>query len=102
ATVAYAACYRRALPRADATLLLERWDDIDAVTAFSAGTVRNLFALLGAAGTSRLRDTPMFVPHQRVADAAHGLGVREAVVAGPAEAALLERLVGYFPRPSTR
>lgn len=101
ASVAYAACYKRSLPQADPAALLGRWSDIDAVTVFSAGTVRNLFSLLGPNGAPCLRETPMFMPHERVARAAHALGVRETVVAGPAEAALLQRLVGYFPRPAT-
>jgi uroporphyrinogen-III synthase len=69
---------------------------VDAVTVSSAEGLANLAGLLGAAGRARLAATPLFVPHARVAAAAERLGVREAIVAGPGDEQVLERLVAYF------
>lgn len=96
AAVEYAECYRRTRPRADAAPLLAAWHGIHAVTVSSEEGLENLFALLGAPGEARLRAAPMFVGHQRVAERARQLGVREAVVAGPGDDEMLERLVAYF------
>ena len=98
ATVERAEVYRRALPAADPGPLLEAWHAgrVHAVTATSSEGVANLFTLLGAAGGGRLRETPLFVPHPRVADAARRQGVREPVVAGPSDEEMLARLVAYF------
>ena len=98
ARVFLAECYRRIRPRTDPSPLLAAWQrsEIDAVTAFSAEALDNLFALLGAAGAQWLRETPLFVPHARIAEGAAGLGIREALVGGPGDEQLLARLVAYF------
>ncbi len=95
ARVEFADCYRRAVPRADPASLLELWRGgaVHAVTVTSAEGLDNLFALLGDAP---LRATPIFVPHSRVAAHARERGVKEALVAGPTDAAMAERLVAYF------
>jgi len=62
----------------------------------SAEALDNLAALLGEAGAARLRDTPLFVPHARVAAAAQRVGARQAIVAGAADEQMFERLVAYF------
>jgi len=92
------ACYRRARPAADPAALLGEWarGAVHAVAVSSAEGLRNLAALLGEAGAQRLRETPLFVPHARVAAAAARLGAREAIVAGPGDAALVAGLVAYF------
>ncbi len=98
ASVERAELYRRALPEADAAPLLAAWAEgnVHAVTATSSEGVANLFVLLGPAGAARLRETALFVPHPRVAEAARRHGVREAVVAGPSDDEMLARLVAYF------
>jgi len=98
ARIEYAECYARALPRADAAPLLAAWarDGIDAVTVSSGEGLANLFELLGEPGRQRLRATPLFVPHERIAEAAARLGVRETIVAGPGDAQVHARLVAYF------
>jgi uroporphyrinogen-III synthase len=78
--------------------LLAAWSGIHAVTVSSEEGLENLFALLGAPGAARLQAAPMFVGHERVAARARQLGVREAMVAGPADGEMLERLVAYFSR----
>ena len=96
ARVEYAECYRRTRPAADAGALLSSWREVHAVTVSSAEGLENLFAMLGTPGEAGLRATPMFVGHERVAGRARQLGVREALVAGPGDGEMLERLVAYF------
>jgi uroporphyrinogen-III synthase len=94
ARVEYAECYRRVRPRADAAPLLAAW--VDAVTVNSGEALQNLVALLGAEGRERLRDTPLFVPHRRVAQQAESAGLRKVLIAGPGDDEMIERLVAYF------
>ena len=94
ARVEYAECYRRVRPRADAAPLLAAW--VDAVTVNSGEALQNLAALLGAGGRERLRDTPLFVPHRRVAQQAESAGLRKVLIAGPGDDEMIERLVAYF------
>lgn len=98
AQVEFAECYRRVQPRLDPASLIESWGGgrVAAVTVTSAEALHNLFSILGPRGGALLRETPLFVPHTRVADSATRLGVREAIVAGPSDAEMLERLVAYF------
>jgi uroporphyrinogen-III synthase len=94
ARVEYAECYRRVRPRVDAAPLLAAW--VDAVTVNSGEALQNLVALLGAEGQQRLRDTPLFVPHRRVAQQAESAGLRKVLIAGPGDDEMIERLVAYF------
>lgn len=95
ATVEYADCYRRVLAKSDPAPLLEQWrrGAVHAVTVSSSEGLDNLVTLAGAAG---LATTPLFVPHERVASRAREHGAQKIVVAGAADAAVLERLVAYF------
>jgi hypothetical protein len=43
-----------------------------------------------------LRQLPLFVPHERVADEARRRGARQARVAGPGDDEMLAALVAYF------
>lgn len=98
AQVEYVECYRRVLPRADCGPLLAAWADgqIDAVVVSSAQGLQNLLALLGDAGRPQLLATPLFVPHERVAEQARAQGAREVVVAGPGDDEMSAQLVAYF------
>jgi uroporphyrinogen-III synthase len=95
ASVEYADCYRRALARTDPAPLLALWQSggVDAVTVSSSEGLKNFVTLVGA---PRLAAIPLFVPHARVAAHAREHGAREVVVSGPADAAVLERMVAYF------
>jgi uroporphyrinogen-III synthase len=101
AKVEYAACYRRTRPRIDVAPLLSAWAQgtVHAVTVSSSNGLRNLVALLGESGQALLDGTPVFVPHRRVAEEARRLGVRMPVLAGPADAEMMARLVAYFSEP---
>jgi uroporphyrinogen-III synthase len=101
AKVEYAACYRRARPRIDVGPLLSAWAPgaVHAVTVSSATGLGNLVAMLGEPGKALLGGTPVFVPHRRVAEEALRLGVRSPVLAGPADAEMMARLVAYFSEP---
>lgn len=98
ALVQYAACYRRALPAAGAAPLLAAWvqGPVHAIAISSGEGLANLVQLLGAGGTERLSDTPLFVPHARIAEQAARLGARRVRVAGPGDAEMTAALVAYF------
>lgn len=92
--VALAECYRRVPPSADAGPLLAAWaaGEVHAVTVFSGEALDNLVQVLGEA---RLATTPLFVSHARIAERAQRLGLK-ALLAGPGDDAMVERLVAYF------
>lgn len=87
ATVEYAECYRRALPQAT-------WQGrADAITVSSGEGLANLFRMLDG---TLLRETPLFVPHARIAEAARSRSVREVMVAGPSDEEMVASLMAYF------
>ena len=98
AMVEYAECYRRVLPRADAGPLRARWarGEIHAVTITSAETLHNLAVLLGEAGTALLRATPVFAPHEKIAEAARRFGIHQVIATPGGDAGLLQGLVNWF------
>lgn len=98
AVVEYAEVYRRVRPDTDVAPLLEAWGRhaVHAVTITSAAALRNLLELLGEGGAQRLRATPLFAGHERIAAEARRLAVREVMVAGVGDDEMLARLVAYF------
>jgi uroporphyrinogen-III synthase len=98
ARVERVACYRRSRPAADPEALQQAWarGAVHAVAVSSGEGLENLRAMLGEAGARWLRQTPLFVPHARVAAQAARLGIREAIVAGPGDRELVAGLVAYF------
>jgi uroporphyrinogen-III synthase len=98
AAVEYAECYRRVRPELDAAPLLEAWTrkGVDAITITSSEGLRNFADMIGPSGRERLPSTPLFVPHPRIAEAAHGLGVRKVIVTGPGDDGMLIGLTAYF------
>lgn len=95
AAVEYVECYRRVRPRSDPAPLAAAWKGgrLHAVTVSSAQGLANLFEMLDA---ELLRQLPLFVPHERVADEARRRGARQARVAGPGDDEMLAALVAYF------
>lgn len=98
AEVHFLECYRRVRPQADAAPLLARWraGGVDAVTVTSAETLDNLAALLGEAGRPLLRDTPVFAPHEKIAEAARRFGTVRVVATPGGDAGLVDGLVNWF------
>lgn len=98
ARVEYLECYRRLRPQADATPLLARWQagGIDAVTVASAETLHNLAALLGEAGRPLLAATPLFAPHEKIAEAARRFGIAHAIATPGGDDGLVDGLVNWF------
>lgn len=98
AQVHFLECYRRLRPQADAAALRACWQagGIDAVTVASAETLHNLAALLGEAGVPLLRHTPLFAPHEKIADAARQFGVAHAVATAGGDAGLVAGLLNWF------
>lgn len=98
AEVHYLECYRRVRPQADAGPLLARWraGGIDAVTVTSAETLHNLAALLGEAGAPWLTATPLFAPHEKIAEAARRFGIAQVIATPGGDAGLVEGLINWF------
>ena len=98
AEVHFMECYRRVRPQTDAAPLLARWQagGIDAVTATSAETLDNLSILLGEAGRPLLLHTPLFAPHEKIADAARRFGIAQVVATPGGDAGLVEGLINWF------
>lgn len=98
ANVFYLECYRRVCPAADPAALLAQWQagGIDAVTVTSAETLRNLATLLGRPGAARLAHTPLFVPHEKIADAARRFGIERVIATAGGDAGLVDGLIKWF------
>lgn len=94
AQVIHAVCYRRVRPQADTGAVLEAWraGRIAAVTVFSRDSLDGLVELLGAQGQDLLRQTPLLVPHPRIAEHARQLGCVWVIVTAPGEAGVLAAL----------
>lgn len=100
AEVEYVECYRRARPRRDLAELAPVWQQgrLRACLATSSEIVINLFDMAGEACRPWLCQTPMFVPHPRVAATAFTLGMRTVFVAGTGDEALASGLETWFAR----
>jgi uroporphyrinogen-III synthase len=98
ASVAFLECYRRIRPDADAAPLLARWraGGVDAVTVTSAETLHNLAALLGETGMPLLLRTPLFAPHEKIAEAARRFGVSPAIATAGGDDGLVAGLINWF------
>lgn len=98
ATVEYAECYQRVCARTDVAPLLQRWSvgGVHAVTITSAETLHNLAALLGDAGSLHLRITPLFAPHEKIAEAARQFGIHPVITTKGGDAGLLSGLITWF------
>lgn len=93
ASVEYAACYQRAKPQQDAGILLAANPDV--ITVTSSEALAYLWEMLDGAAKERLADVPLFVPHTRIAEAAHKLGWRMVVPTAGGDDGLLEGLIAW-------
>jgi len=100
AAVVYAEVYQRACPAADATPLLDGWDNVQVVTATSEELLENLIRLFGTHGRAALLGKPLLVISPRLADHAREKGFREVLqTRDPSDEAVLAALVEYV-RPA--
>lgn len=96
ARVEVAECYRRVRPEPLASPPVWAQRPLDAVTVSSSEGLANVVALLGGLRPEWLEESPVFVPHPRVADEVMRLGARETVVSGAGDEEIARRLVAYF------
>ncbi|MCG2578552.1 uroporphyrinogen-III synthase [Dechloromonas sp. XY25] len=97
ATVDCIACYRRSGPSAGVAPLLAAWREgrLDALTVSSSEGLRHLVDLLDGEGRTFLQQTPLFVPHARIAEIARTLGLSNIILTDAADAGLLAGLRAY-------
>ena len=90
-------CYRRSGPSAGVAPLLAAWcaTKLDAITVSSSEGLRYLVDLLDAEGRDFLHQTPLFVPHARIAENARALGLSNIVLTEGADAGILAGLLAY-------
>jgi len=98
ADVQFLECYRRGVPQADVAPLLSRLQTggIDAVTITSAEALHNLAGLLGEAGAPLLANTPLFAPHEKIAEAARHFGIAQVIATPGGDAGLVKGLINWF------
>lgn len=82
ATVTYAECYRRQVPRADIEPLINAWrqGEIQIVCVTSTDGLHNLHDMLGETGRGWLYDTPLVMLSQAQAAASRELGCTADVI----------------------
>ena len=97
ATVDPVTCYCRSGPLHGVAPLLDAWrlGRLDALTISSSEGLRHLVALLDPEGLDFLRQTPLFVPHQRIAENARLLGLDRIILTEAADAGILAGLRAY-------
>jgi uroporphyrinogen-III synthase len=90
ATVEYAACYRRSKPQQDAGALLA--EAPDAISVTSSEALGYLWQMLDDKTRKVIRQTPIFVPHSRIADLAIQQGWQQVKLTGSGDDGLLTAL----------
>ncbi len=93
ATVEYATCYQRSKPQQDANDLLAAGPD--SITVTSSEALGYLWQMLDASARVALRDTPLFVPHARIAELARSQGWRQVVLTGSGDDGMLSALITW-------
>jgi uroporphyrinogen-III synthase len=98
AQITYAECYRRARPDISAATLLKHWarNELDAITVTSSEGVHNLYDMVGKLAQHWLKQTPLFVPHERIAEVARGLGLQQVIVTKSGDEGLAQGLAVWF------
>ncbi len=93
AIVEYAACYQRSKPQQDASVLLSSAPD--AITVTSSEALGYLWQMLDDGAQAILRDTPLFVPHTRIAGLARQQGWRRVNLTGSGDDGLIAALIAW-------
>ena len=92
AAVEYIECYRRSRPQQDAARLDPT---ADAISLTSSEALGYLWEMLADAERGHFAAMPLFVPHQRIADAAHQFGWRDVVLTAAGDDGLLTGLIAW-------
>ena len=89
-------CYQRSAP-SDISPLVTAWDEgrLDALTLSSSEALRHLLDRLDETGREKLRQTPVFVPHPRIAETANACGLRNIILTEAADTGILAGLRAY-------
>ena len=97
AQLEYAECYRRQKPQVDNGKLLYLWarNELHAITVTSSEVLHNLFDLVGKLGQQWLKKTPVFVPHERIAEAAREMGLQQVFVTEAGDEAMGAGMVAW-------
>jgi len=91
AVVEYATCYQRSKTQQNPAELLNA--NADALTVTSSEALAYLWEMLEAGGRARLAALPLFVPHERIAAAAHKQGWQNVIVTASGDEGLLAGLI---------
>lgn len=97
ASVERVTCYRRSGPRGGFAPLCAAWEQgrLDAIVVSSSEALHYLVDGLSAEARAKLQETPLFVPHLRIAEIARQRGLTRIELTGPADAGLLRGLTTY-------
>ena len=93
ATVEYATCYQRSKPQQDAGALLAAVPD--AITVTSSEALGYLWQMLNGSARAALGDTPLFVPHARIAELAREQGWLQVQLTASGDDGLLSALITW-------
>lgn len=93
ASLEYAACYQRSKPQQDAAALLK--SNADAISVTSSEALGYLWQMLDEQAQSVLRNTPLFVPHPRIAELARQQGWQQVRLCGSGDDGLLTALAEW-------
>jgi uroporphyrinogen-III synthase len=90
------ACYQRRAPT-DAAPLQALWraGRLDAIIISSSEGLRHLVGLLDEHALACLRSTPVFVPHQRIAESARAFGLQQVIQSAPADAGIMAAVAAH-------
>jgi uroporphyrinogen-III synthase len=92
ATVEYVECYRRSRPQQNVAALDPA---ADAITVTSSEALGYLWEMFDDAARKHFSMVPLFVPHQRIAEAARQLGWHEVALATGGDDGLLAGLIAW-------
>jgi uroporphyrinogen-III synthase len=103
AQVAYLTCYHRIRPATDPAPLLALWEAgrLDAVTLTSSEGLVNFCSMIGRLGMAWLKNTPCFVPHERIAEFAEREGIKNVILTSHGDDGLVSGMESYFAKLST-
>ncbi len=93
AKVEYAECYQRKKPQLKTAALLAAKPDV--ITVTSSEALGYLWDMSDNTEREKLAALPLFVPHARIAEAAHRLGWRDVVTAAGGDDGMLSSLIAW-------